>query len=98
SEHPSWVLFFSLVIMRRFTNTCLRRFTNTNIFPGHPAQIYQYVKYACADLPIRLRRFTNTPAQIYQYACADLPIFKQLSTGVDQGIYLFPLVAYNYKL
>ena len=48
--------------IRTFSLVSLRRFTNT---PNTPAQIYQY---ACADLPIRLRRFTNTPAQIYQYS------------------------------
>ena len=55
----------------------------------------------CADVPIQhfwLRRCSHTVAQMFPYSCADVPIQAQLSTGAELGFYLFPLVAYNYKL
>lgn len=46
----------------------------------------------CAYLPIRVC------AYLPLNPCAYLPLNNWLSTGLELGVYLFPLVAYNYKL
>ena len=95
---PCGRFLYALARLRIFTVKPVRIFTVKPILPGQAAHIYRYAKSVCAYLPLRLRIFTVTSAHIYRYVCAYLPLNNWLSTGFELGVYLFPLVAYNYKL
>jgi hypothetical protein len=95
---PCGRFLYTLVSLRIFTITTVRIFTIISISPGQSAHIYHHAKIVCAYLPSRLRIFTIMSAHIYHHVCAYLPSQLELSIGFELGFYLFPLVAYNYKL